>query len=63
MITKPRLKPLRGYVEVEHDGKRMYRSIKTGEIVDPAEARPMYNETVSENEILNALLGVNDGEE
>lgn len=38
MITKPKLKPMRGYVEVERGGKRMYRNIKTGEIVEPAAA-------------------------
>ena len=42
MITKPELKPMRGYVEVKHSGQRMYRNVKTGEIVDP---RAMASET------------------
>ena len=35
MITKPMLKPMRGYVEVEVNGRRVYRNVKTGEIVEP----------------------------
>lgn len=63
MITKPMLKPKRGYVEIEHNGKRMYRNVKTGQIVEPAAARPVYNEPTADNEILNVLLGVTDDDE
>lgn len=61
MITKPKLKPMRGYVEVEVGGKRMYRNVKTGEIVSPAAvtAAPKNDE----NEILNILLGVSADDE
>lgn len=62
MITKPMLKPIRGYVEVEFNGKRMYRNVKTGEIVEPYAARPTVNEPTSDNEILDILLGVTDDE-
>ena len=60
MITKPKLKPMRGYVEVEHNGKRMYRNVKTGEIVEPAAACPVYNEPTSGNDILDIILGVTE---
>ena len=63
MIRKPKLKPMRGFVEVERGGRRVYKNVKTGEIVEPAAARTAYNEPTTDNEILNALLGVNDGEE
>lgn len=35
MITNPKLKPRPGMVEVEYQGKRMYRDIKTGALVEP----------------------------
>ena len=35
MIEKPKLKPRAGMVEVEYMQKRMYKDIKTGEIIDP----------------------------
>ena len=63
MITKPKLKPMRGFVEVERDGRRVYKNVKTGQIVDPAAAYPAYNEPTTDNEILNALLGVTDDAE
>ena len=63
MITKPKLKPMRGFVEVEWDGRRVYKNVKTGQIVEPAAARPVYNEPTDDNEILNALLGVTDDAE
>ena len=62
MITKPMLKPMRGYVEVEHAGQRMYRNVKTGELVSPGAAQPMTEQT-SGNEILDILLGVNEYDE
>lgn len=33
MITKPKLPPKRGYVEVEIDGERTYRNATTGELI------------------------------
>ena len=35
MIMRPTLKPKSGFVEVETNGKRMYRNIKTGQIIEP----------------------------
>lgn len=61
MITKPMLKPMRGFVEIEFSGKRMYRNVKTGEIVEPSVARPAVDDA-SDNEILDILLGVTDDE-
>ena len=63
MITKPMLKPIRGFVEVERNGRRIYKNIRTGAIVEPASARPVYNEPEADNEILNVLLGVNADDE
>lgn len=45
MITKPMLKPIRGFVEVDFNGKRMYRNIKTGEIVEPGAVFPVNDQT------------------
>lgn len=61
MITKPKLKPMRGYVEVEHNGKRMYRNIKTGEIVEPGATITADGEPTAE-ELLDILLGVKNDE-
>lgn len=62
MITKPTLKPMRGFVEVEVNGRRMYKNVKTGAIVAPGAAFPVYNEPSEDNttEILDILLGVNN---
>ena len=32
MITNPQLPPIKGYVEVEINGKRAYKNITTGEL-------------------------------
>ena len=32
MITRPKLPPKAGYVEIELDGKRVYKNEETGEI-------------------------------
>ena len=37
-ITNPTLPPKAGYVEVEVDGKRTYRSVETGALIDEEEA-------------------------
>ena len=38
-ITKPILPPIRGYVEVEVDGRRTYRNVETGALIDD---EPLY---------------------
>lgn len=48
---------MRGFVEVERDGRRVYKNVKTGQIVEPAAARPAVDDA-SDNEILDILLGV-----
>jgi hypothetical protein len=61
MITKPMLKPMRGYVEVEVNGRRMYRNVKTGEIVEPSATITADSEPTAE-ELLDILLGVKNDE-
>lgn len=61
MITKPKLKPIRGFVEVERDGRRVYKNVKTGQIVEPAAARTADSEPTAE-ELLDILLGVKNDE-
>ncbi len=34
MITKPQLPPKAGYVEVEVDGRRTYKNVVTGILID-----------------------------
>ncbi|MCB6366662.1 hypothetical protein LI291_10805 [Intestinibacillus massiliensis] len=33
MITNPKLPPRAGYVEIEVDGERRYRDVRTGEVL------------------------------
>ena len=40
MITKPMLPPKSGYVEVEVDGKRTYRNVETGVLIEDEVATP-----------------------
>lgn len=61
MITNPKLKPMRGFVEIEFNGKRMYRNIKTGEIVEPGATFTGDSEPTAE-ELLDILLGVENDE-
>ena len=61
MITNPKLKPMRGFVEIEFNGKRMYRNIKTGEIVEPGATFTGDSEPTAE-ELLDILLGVGNDE-
>lgn len=61
MITNPKLKPMRGFVEIEFNGKRMYRNIKTGEIVEPGATFTGDSEPTAE-ELLDILLGVKNDE-
>lgn len=41
-ISKPTLPPKAGYVEVEVDGKRTYRNVQTGVLIEsePADTEP-----------------------
>ena len=52
---------MRGFVEVERDGRRVYKNVKTGQIVEPAAARTADNEPTAE-ELLDILLGVENDE-
>lgn len=52
---------MRGFVEVERDGRRVYRNVKTGQIVEPASARTADSEPTAE-ELLDILLGVENDE-
>jgi cytoskeletal protein CcmA (bactofilin family) len=61
MITNPKLKPIRGFVEIEFNGKRMYRNVKTGEIVEPGATFTGDSEPTAE-ELLDILLGVKNDE-
>ena len=40
MITTPQLPPKAGYVEVELDGKRVYKNAETGEIYGSETPKP-----------------------
>lgn len=55
-ISKPMLPPKKGYVEVEVDGKRTYRNVDTGILIDDEVIAP------TDSEILDALLGVSEDE-
>lgn len=37
LIKKPILKPMHGMVEIEHNGNRVYKNVKTGAIIRPGE--------------------------
>lgn len=52
-ISKPMLPPKKGYVEVEVDGKRTYRNVETGILIEDEVVAP------TDTEVINALLGVN----
>lgn len=55
MITKPELPPRAGYVEVEIAGKRRYRNVDTGVLL---EEEPAPEPTAEE--LLGVLLGRGD---
>lgn len=57
MITKPTLPPKPGYVEVEVNGKRTYKNIKTGVLIEN-EVTVESTEPTAE-ELIDILLGVN----
>lgn len=39
MVTKPKLKPMPGMVEIEYKGERVYKDLKTGAIDRPGVMR------------------------
>lgn len=56
MINKPMLPPKKGYVEVEVDGKRTYKNVDTGLLIDEEESV----EYATYNELAEAIReGVN----
>ena len=56
MISKPMLPPKKGYVEVEVDGKRTYKNVDTGLLIDEEESV----EYATYNELAEAIReGVN----
>ena len=50
-IAKPILPPKAGYVEVEIDGKRVYKNVETGEIYGQETPAP------NTDELVDILLG------
>lgn len=59
MITRPTLPPKRGYVEVEVGGRRTYRNVKTGVLIEQesTESKPTTEERL---DTLEASLAQTD---
>lgn len=55
-ITKPMLPPKKGYVEVDVDGKRTYKNVETGVLIEDEVRKPTHEERITELEIINAEL-------
>lgn len=55
-ISKPTLPPKRGYIEVEIDGRRTYRNVETGILIEK-EATTRQTEPTTED-LINILLGI-----
>ena len=53
MITKPTLPAIRGYVEVEVDGVRTYRNIRTGLLIDEEKRLAMMAEVEEPEEVVD----------
>nr|DAU71618.1 MAG TPA: hypothetical protein [Caudoviricetes sp.] len=47
MISEPQLPPKTGYVEVEANGHRTYRNVKTGILIDDEVWKPTLEERIS----------------
>lgn len=47
VITKPMLPPKRGYVEVEINGKRTYRNVETGILIEDEVPTPTTEDRLS----------------
>lgn len=62
-ITKPELPPRAGYVEIEVDGVRKYRSASTGYILgeepppEPSELDLLRAQVEEQQKIIDALMG------
>lgn len=56
MVTKPTLPPMKGYIEIELDGARVYRNATTGEIYGYESNKPTIESIQSENKLLKAQL-------
>lgn len=56
MITAPKLPPKAGYVEVEVDGRRTYRNVNTGVLIEDEIAAPTSEERIAALEEENHLL-------
>lgn len=56
VINKPKLPPKAGYVEVEIDGRRTYRNVETGILIEK-ETTTRQTEPTTE-ELINILLGI-----
>lgn len=56
MITAPKLPPKAGYVEVEVDGRRTYRNVNTGVLIEDEIDAPTPEERISALEEENHLL-------
>lgn len=57
VITKPTLPPKSGYVEVEVDGRRTYRNVETGVLIDDEVPTPTTDERLTS---LEAALAQTD---
>lgn len=55
-ITRPTLPPKSGYVEVEVDGKRTYRNVATGVLIEDETPTTTTEERLAALEAENALL-------
>ena len=55
-IHKPMLPPRAGYVEVEVNGRRTYRNVKTGVLIDNEVPALTESERIKQLEEENALL-------
>lgn len=58
VITQPTLLPLPGYVEIERNGKRVYRRVADGAIYDPESGSMPEPIKTNTDELLDILLGV-----
>ena len=56
MITAPNLPPKAGYVEVEVDGRRTYRNVNTGVLIEDEIGAPTPEERIAALEEENHLL-------
>lgn len=55
-ITKPMLPPKKGYVEVEVHGKRTYKNVETGVLIENEVRKPSNDERFAALESINVAL-------